>query len=107
MVRAGFVEVAVHPTLLVTTDAERFRFLSPRSFEARLNDLVATGDLARERADAFVTDQAERIATGRFLVATPLYFVTGTKPAETGPRRPSSRHLPPGTESVDPSLATS
>ena len=60
----GFVEVAIHPTLLVTTDAERFRFLSPRSIEERLNDLVGTGDLARERADAFVADQAQRIANG-------------------------------------------
>ena len=83
MVRAGFIEVAVHPTLLVTTDADRFRALSPRSIDERLNDLVGAGDLTRGQADAFVTDQAQRIATGRFLVATPLYFVTGTKPAAT------------------------
>jgi len=86
MVRAGFVEVAVHPTLLVTTDAERFRLLSPRSIGERLEDLVGAGDLARERADAFVADQVRRDATGRFLVATPLYFVTGAKPAEPRPR---------------------
>ncbi len=107
MVRAGFVEVAVHPTLLVTTDAERFRSLSPRSIEERLNDLVGAGDLPRERADAFVTDQAQRVATGRFLVATPLYFVTGTKPAKTGPRLRPGRHSSSPTEPLDPSLATS
>jgi SAM-dependent methyltransferase len=82
MVGAGFVEVAVHPTLLVTTDAVRFRALSPRSLEERLKDLVAAGSLARDRADAFVADQDQREANGCFLVATPLYCATATKPAE-------------------------
>lgn len=81
LVGAGFIEVDVHPALLVTTDPERFRALTPRSLEDRLDDLVVAGELGRERADAFLVEQHERGATGRFLVSTPLYCITGTKPS--------------------------
>jgi hypothetical protein len=71
MVRAGFVEVVVYPTLRIMTDAEQLRALSPRPLAARIDELVASGMITRERADAYVADQAAREAEGRFLTATP------------------------------------
>jgi SAM-dependent methyltransferase len=80
MVRAGFIDVVVHPTLRVTTDAEQIRALSPRPVAVRLDKLVASGVITRERADAYLVDQGAREAEGRWLSATPLYCVSGVKP---------------------------
>jgi SAM-dependent methyltransferase len=80
MVRAGFVDVVVYPTLRVTTDAAQIRALSPRPLAARLDELVGSGVITRERADAYLVDQDAREAEGRWLSATPLYCVSGIKP---------------------------
>jgi SAM-dependent methyltransferase len=82
MVRAGFVEVVVYPTLRIMTDAEQLRALSPRPLAARIDELVTSGMITRERADAYVADQAAREAEGRFLTATPTYCVRGIKPVD-------------------------
>jgi SAM-dependent methyltransferase len=82
MVRAGFVDVVVDATLAILTDAAELRALAPRPLTARLDELVSTGTITRERADAYNADQAAREAEGRFLSATPQYCVTGDKPAD-------------------------
>jgi ubiquinone/menaquinone biosynthesis C-methylase UbiE len=82
MVRAGFVDVVVRGTLRVATDAEQIRALSPRPVAARLDEVVTSGMITRERADAYLTDQKAREAEGRYLSATPLYCVTGIKPTD-------------------------
>jgi hypothetical protein len=67
-------------TLRVTTDAAQIRALSPRPLAARLDELVGSGVITRERADAYLVDQDAREAGGRWLSATPLYCVSGIKP---------------------------
>jgi hypothetical protein len=42
------------------TDAEQLRALSPRPLAARIDELVTSGMITRERADAYVADQAAR-----------------------------------------------
>jgi SAM-dependent methyltransferase len=80
MVRAGFVDVILEATLLIMTDAAALRALSPRPPRARVDELVTSGKITSERADAYLADQDARETEGRFLSAVPHYSLSGLKP---------------------------
>jgi hypothetical protein len=52
----------------IFTDAAECRAAVPRPLPARLDELVAAGEISRVRADADLDDQARRETEGRFIV---------------------------------------
>jgi SAM-dependent methyltransferase len=82
MVRAGFSDVTVEPMPRIFTDGADYRATVPRSLPARLDELVAAGQISRARADAYLNDQARRETEGRFFVVVMIYLAAATKLCE-------------------------
>jgi SAM-dependent methyltransferase len=80
MLGTGFSEVIVDPIPRTITEGALARAGAPRPLGARLDDLVATSAITRERADAYLADQASREAEGRYFAVHMFYLASAVRP---------------------------
>jgi ubiquinone/menaquinone biosynthesis C-methylase UbiE len=79
MVVAGFSDVTVESVPQLFTDGAALRAGAARPLTARLDELVAAGEITRVRADTHLADQERREAEGRYFAVGMFYLVAGVK----------------------------